>query len=114
MTADWLVLGAGLVVFPGLAVGVATATGWLVLGGHGSGRAARRSTMAQADARAGLPMPAVVGVRFALEPGRGANAVPSRAALLGVVSGVLGVIAAFTFAAGVSDAAAHPARITGS
>jgi hypothetical protein len=52
----------------------------------------------------------LVGVRFALEPGRGANAVPARAALLGAVSGVLGVIAAFTFAAGVSDAAAHPAR----
>jgi hypothetical protein len=59
---------------------------------------------------AGLPAPAVVGMRFALESGRGANAVPARAALLGAVSGVLGVIAAFTFAAGVSDAAAHPAR----
>jgi hypothetical protein len=29
---------------------------------------------------------------------------------IGAGSGVLGVIAAFTFAAGVSDAAAHPAR----
>jgi FtsX-like permease family len=110
MSADWLVFGAGLVVFPGLAVGVAAATGWLALGRHDSGRAARRSTVAQAATRAGFPVPAVVGVRFALEPGRGANAVPARAALLGAVSGVLGVIAAFTFAAGVSDAAAHPAR----
>ena len=55
-------------------------------------------------------MPVVVGVRFALEPGRGANSVPARTALLGAVSGVLGVIAAFTFAVGVSDAAAHPGR----
>ena len=110
VTADWLVLGVGLAVFPLLAAGVAAATGWLALGRHGSGPAVRRSTVAQAAAQAGLPVPAVVGVRFALEPGRGANAVPARAALLGAVSGVLGVIAAFTFAAGVSDAAAHPAR----
>lgn len=110
VSADWLVLGAGLAVFPLLAAGVAAATGWLALGRHGSGPAVRRSPVAQAAAQAGLPVPAVVGVRFALEPGRGANAVPARAALLGAVSGVLGVIAAFTFAAGVSDAAGHPAR----
>ncbi len=110
LATDWPVLGAGLVVFPALAAGVAAATGWLALGRHASGPAARRSAVAQAAARAGLPVPAVVGVRFALDPGRGANAVPARAALLGAVSGVLGVIAAFTFAAGVSDATAHPAR----
>src|SRR5262249_51633305 len=60
--------------------------------------------------RAGLPVPAVVGVRFALEPGRGATAVPVRPALTGVVAGVLGVLAALTFSAGVSDAATHPER----
>src|SRR5262249_53295760 len=79
-------------------------------GSHGGAPAARRSAVAQAAARSGLPVPAVVGVQFALDPGRGAKAVPARAALLGAVSGVLGVIAAFTFAAGISDAAAHPAR----
>jgi len=52
----------------------------------------------------------VVGARFALEPGRGRSAVPVRPALLGVIAGVLGVLAAFTFSAGVSDAAANPAR----
>jgi hypothetical protein len=36
--------------------------------------------------------------------------VPVRPALLGAVAGVLGVLAAFTFAAGVSDAAANLAR----
>jgi hypothetical protein len=61
-------------------------------------------------AAAGLGVPVVVGARFALEPGRGRSAVPVRPALLGAVAGVLGVLAAFTFSAGVSDAAAHPAR----
>src|SRR5439155_25932649 len=59
---------------------------------------------------AGLPVPVVVGARFALEPGRGRSAVPVRPALVGAVVGVLGVLAAFTFSAGVSDAAANPAR----
>jgi hypothetical protein len=52
----------------------------------------------------------VVGSRFALEPGRGRSAVPVRPALVGAIVGVLGVLAAFTFSAGVSDAAANPAR----
>ena len=65
-------------------------------GGGRRGRRARR--------------PVVVGARFALEPGRGRSAVPVRPALLGAVAGVLGVLAAFTFSAGVSDAVANPAR----
>jgi hypothetical protein len=66
--------------------------------------------VAAAAGRAGLRIPVVIGARFALEPGRGRNAVPVRPALVGAVAGVLGVLAAFTFAAGVSDAAANPAR----
>jgi hypothetical protein len=66
--------------------------------------------VAAAAAAAGLGVPVVVGARFALEPGRGRAAVPVRSALLGAVAGVLGVLAAFTFAAGVNDAAANPAR----
>jgi hypothetical protein len=60
--------------------------------------------------RAGLPVPTVIGTRFALESGRGASAVPARPALLGAVVGVLGVLATFTFTAGITDAATHPAR----
>ena len=66
--------------------------------------------MAAAAAAAGFGVPVVVGARFALEPGHGRAAVPVRPALLGAVAGVLGVLAAFTFSAGVSDATANPAR----
>jgi hypothetical protein len=110
MTADWLVLGAGWALFPALVAGAAAVTGWLTLASRGNEPAVRQSTVAQAIARTSLPVPALIGARFALEPGRGRNTVPVRAALLGSITGVLGVIAAFTFAAGVSDAAAHPAR----
>jgi hypothetical protein len=72
--------------------------------------AGHRSVIAQAAARAGLPVSVVVGVRFALEPGRGPNALPVRPALLASVAGVFGVVAAFTFSAGVSEAAGNPAR----
>ncbi len=59
---------------------------------------------------AGAPVPVLIGAKFALEPGRGRSALPVRPALAGAVAGVLGVLAAFTFSAGVSDAAANPAR----
>jgi hypothetical protein len=66
--------------------------------------------VATSVARAGFAVPIVVGTRFALEAGRGRTAVPVRPALIGAVTGVLGILGAFTFAHGVSDAASHPER----
>jgi hypothetical protein len=105
---DPLVLGgvAGVVA---VMVLVATgATAWAGLHGRtGRDARARRSPTASAAYRSGLPVPAVVGARFALEPGRGGA---SRPALVGAVAGVLGVLAAFTFQAGVADAVHRPER----
>jgi ABC-type lipoprotein release transport system permease subunit len=110
VSADWLVLGPGWLVAPVLvAAGSAAATA-LALTARRRRALPRRSAVAAAAATAGLGVPLVVGVRFALEPGRGRATVPVRPALLGAVAGVLGVLAAFTFAAGVNDAAANPAR----
>jgi hypothetical protein len=107
---DWLVLGAGWAIAPLLVLaGSAAAAATALTAGRRHG-AQRRSTVAVAAARAGFPVPVVIGARFALEPGRGRSAVPVRPALVGAVAGVLGVLAAFTFSAGVSDAAANPAR----
>ncbi|WP_232663642.1 ABC transporter permease [Pseudonocardia sp. TRM90224] len=73
---------------------------------------ARGSSIAASAARVGMPVPVVVGLRFALEPGvsRGGGRVPVRPAIVGAVAGVLGVVASFTVAAGVADALAEPAR----
>jgi FtsX-like permease family len=107
--ADWLILGLGWVLAPALVAAGAAAAAALALTARRKA-VPRRSSVAAAAAAAGLGVPVVVGARFALEPGRGRSAVPVRPALLGAVVGVLGVLAAFTFSAGVSDAAANPAR----
>ncbi|MFI6743803.1 ABC transporter permease [Nonomuraea sp. NPDC050451] len=105
---DWLVLGGGWLFIPLLVLaGTAAAAALLRRTGEHSGR---RSAVAMAASRAGLPVPFVVGARFALEPGRGRGAVPVRPALFGAIAGVFGVLAAFTFSAGVNDAAEHPIR----
>ncbi|ETK36429.1 ABC transporter permease [Microbispora sp. ATCC PTA-5024] len=105
---DWLVLGTGWLVTPALVLaGSAAAAAVFLSRGDSTGR---RSAVALLASRMGLPVPMVVGARFALEPGRGGSAVPVRPALVGAVAGVLGVLAAFTFSAGVKDAAANPVR----
>ena len=108
--SDVPVLVLGLVTIPLLVVGGAVASASLAFRSARAASAPRRSSVAALLARGGLPVPVVVGTRFALEPGRGRTAVPVRPALLGAVAGVLGVLGAFTFAGGVADAAATPAR----
>ena len=108
--ADWLILGPGWVLVTALVAAGSAAAAALALAARRRRPAPRRSAVAAAAAAAGFGVPVVVGARFALEPGRGRAAVPVRPALLGAVAGVLGVLAAFTFSAGVSDATANPAR----
>jgi len=110
VSADWLILGPGWVLAPALVAAGSAAAAALALAARRRRPVPRRSAVAAAAAAAGFGVPVVVGARFALEPGRGRAAVPVRPALLGAVAGVLGVLAAFTFSAGVSDASANPAR----
>ncbi|MBO3744999.1 hypothetical protein J5X84_02890 [Streptosporangiaceae bacterium NEAU-GS5] len=73
-------------------------------------RPARRSVAAVVAYWLGLPVPIIVGVRMALEPGRGRTAIPVRPALVGAIVGVLGIVGALTFRAGAVEAIANPAR----
>lgn len=107
---DWTVLGGGGLALVLLLLAGSTAAAWSALSRQRSSVVPRRSIVASSAARLGLPVPVVVGARFALEPGRGRSAVPVRPALTGAVAGVLGVLAALTFQAGVTDAASHPER----
>jgi hypothetical protein len=108
--ADWVVLAPGWVLVPLLVLAGSAAAAAVALAAGRRQAPPRRSVIAGTLAAVNFPVPLVVGTRFALEPGRGRSSVPVRSALVGAVVGVLGVLAAFTFSAGVSDAATHPER----
>jgi hypothetical protein len=108
--ADWLVLGVGWAAAVLLVTAAAALIAWAALSAARAPEDSRRSPVVAAAVTAGLPVPAVIGASFALEAGRGRSAVPVRPAIIGAVAGVLGVLAALTFSAGISDAVANPAR----
>ncbi|MBO3746843.1 ABC transporter permease [Streptosporangiaceae bacterium NEAU-GS5] len=96
-----------LIAVPLITLAAALATGALTQFASRSGATRSRSAAAAGIARLPVPVPVVVGTRFALESRSG---VPVRPALVGAITGVLGVLAVFTFSAGVADAAENPAR----
>jgi hypothetical protein len=62
------------------------------------------STIAAHLARWGAPPPTSIGVRFALEPGQGRVAVPTRATIVGAVTAITVAVASLTFAASLATA----------
>ena len=60
-------------------------------------------------ADAGLPIAVVTGLRFALESGRGRNAVPVRSAILGAVLAIAVLVTTVTFGASLNNLISHPA-----
>lgn len=109
---DWTVLGLGLMT---LIVGLTTAA--LVVAVLASReRAAHRrpapttgSKVAETAASSGLSVPAVTGIRFALEPGRGRSTVPVRSAILGAALAMVVMVATVTFGASLNTLVSHPA-----
>jgi putative ABC transport system permease protein len=105
-----------------LALGVvAVVGGVLTIAAVASYRSTRRSTFEAVPdgrrrgsafvgvaSRAGVAPSVTNGLRMALEPGRGENAVPIRSAYLGAVFGVLGVIAVLVFASSLDHLVATP------
>ncbi|MDT4894684.1 MAG: putative transport system permease protein, partial [Pseudonocardiales bacterium] len=108
--ADWTVAVLGVLLVVALVVAGAATAARLAAMAARRAASSRRSQVAIAVGKAGAPVPVVIGARFALESGRGRTAVPVRPALIGAVTGVLGVVAAYTFSHGVGDAAGHPER----
>ena len=108
---DWTVLGLGVAI---LVAGLSAAGVVLVLRdaphrvGHRRQGFPVASRLVRRAEAAGLPATAVVGTRFALEPGRGRTAVPVRSALLGSVLAIVTVVATLTFASSLSSLVATP------
>jgi FtsX-like permease family len=108
---DWTVLGVGFAL---LVVGLGSAAAAFSYRGAphrvsriGSGRT-RGSSITRGAEAAGVPVAGVVGVRFALEPGRGRTAVPVRSALLGTVLAVALLVATLGFSSGLHTLVSTP------
>lgn len=107
---DWTVLGVGVAV---LVVGLG-ALAVVVAYRNAPHRASR--TQQRVDVRtvrvagaSGLPAPAVAGIRFALEAGRGPTSVPVRSAIAGTALAVVLVIATLTFGNSLATLVSRPA-----
>jgi hypothetical protein len=109
---DWTVLATGLVV---LNIGLGALTVALAHRratrpfGERPAPADQSSRVVNAAARAGLPAPAVAGLRFSFERGHGRTAVPVRSALIGAVLAVTVVVATMTFGNSLGTLDSRPA-----
>lgn len=98
------ILGIGFVGTLGLLLAVTAIPAWRaasapagVAGLAEVARSERRSRLADAASRLGLPPTTAAGLRMALEPGHGRTAVPVRSAIVGLVGAIATVTAAFSF-----------------
>ncbi len=108
---DWTVLGLGALALAAVLGGVAGVIGFRQAPHRAVTRiaAGRAPGAVRAGLAAGLPVPAVAGLRFALEPGRGRTAVPVRSVIAASMLAVLVVIATLTFGASLGTLISHPA-----
>ena len=110
---DWMVLGFGLLVLIGglgvIAVALAYRGAPHRLAARSRNDRPRDSKSVQMAASGGLPASGVVGLGFALNPGRGRNAVPARTVVLGGVLAVITVTATLTFSSGLHTLVSRPA-----
>jgi len=67
-----------------------------------------RVGLADRISRAGLPVPASTGLRMALEPGRGATAVPVRTVVVGALVSMVALSATYTFGSSLNHAVTTP------
>ena len=109
---DWTVLGSGLLWLMGGLVLGAVFLALRAAPQRVERRArlapARPSRVARAAAAIGLPLPGVIGVQFALEPGAGRSTVPARWVLAGAVVAVTVVTATLTFSSSLNTLVTHP------
>jgi hypothetical protein len=109
---DWTVLGLGVLILVGVlgAVAVAlAASGALRRAGVRSRRPRRESRMIGAAASAGMPVPVVTGLRFALDPpSHQSDPVPVRSAVLGAALAVAVVIGTVVFGTSLRALVSQP------
>ncbi len=109
---DWSVLGLGVLVLV-VVLGTAALVAAYRLAPHRPTRhrnaERQRSAVAGLATSTALPESALTGIRFALEPGAGRDAVPVRSAILGAGLAVVVVVATVTFGASLTTLVSQPA-----
>jgi hypothetical protein len=110
---DWTVLACGLlalvVVFCSMAVILARREIRRATQNDAVRLGRDESTIVRAAARLGLPISAIMGLRFALDPGRGRNVTPVRSALLGAALAVTVLAGTVTFGSSLDSLVSRPA-----
>jgi hypothetical protein len=110
---DGEVLGIGVLVLVVLLTGTAVAISVYRAPHRAARRSARRTARPSKSVRAamvaGLPAPAVCGIRFALVPGGGRQASPVRSAIVGAVVAVAVLVATLTFGSSLNTLVSRPA-----
>ena len=112
-SVDALVFAAGVAAIFLLITGAAAFSAWRTAraaasGGALASRPERPSRLADRLAQSGVPPSGVVGVRMALEPGRGPTAVPVRTTLVSAVLAIAVLVATFGFGASLTRLATRP------
>ena len=108
---DWTVLGAGVAILVLILGAVSVAFAYR----YSPRRMAQRSEPTLENGpqfvsgvSTVLPAPALVGVRFAIEPGRGADTVPVRSVIFGVVLAMIVVMSTVIFGSSLNSLVSHP------
>jgi hypothetical protein len=113
VTFDWTVLGLGTATLFVLLLALSALLSWRDAPHLVALRRRRNpqqsSALVSAAASAGLSAPAIAGIRFALERGRGRSAVPVRSAIIGTLLAVVVVMASLTFGNSLNTFISHPA-----
>jgi FtsX-like permease family/MacB-like periplasmic core domain len=107
---DWTVLGLGVAVLVMVlgSVAIVLAVQRAPQRTETRRRPRAPSRIEGAASAGGLPVSAVTGIRFVLEPGAESEAVPVRSAILGATLAVVVVIATVVFGASLNSLASHP------
>jgi hypothetical protein len=110
---DWTVLGVGtatlFVMLLGLALFFSLRDVPHLVAVRHRRNPQQGSALVRAAASAGFSAPATVGIRMALERGRGRSAVPVRSSILGTLLAVVVVVASLTFGNSLDTFISHPA-----
>ncbi len=113
IAVDWTVLGFGLLVLIGGLGAIAVALAYRGAPHRLAIKSRidhpRDSRLLQMATSSGLPASGAVGLRFALQSGRGRTSVPARSLLVGAILAVVVVTTTLTFSSGLHTLVSRPA-----